>query len=135
RSAFDLLASGPELGGGDVPRDVPARKGARTSVVPPEVVARALTDAGPRPVPVASADESGPVVAPERDEGIPVYAEAGELRRAAPEAEASPRPQGGRVSEPGVGLLRDAPRPPFKAVPVAVAVVPGLLLHGLGSWV
>lgn len=137
RSAFDLLASGPELGGGDVPRDVPARKGARTSVVPPEVLARALTDAGPRHVPMASAAESGPVVAPERGDRVPVYAEAGELRRASPEeVEASPRPQhqGGRVSEPGVGLLREAPRPPFKALPVAVAVVPGLLLHGLGSW-
>ncbi|MBN8230479.1 hypothetical protein JYK02_23480 [Corallococcus macrosporus] len=105
-SAFELLASGPELGGSDIPRDVPPRRASPPPVVPPEVMARVLTEGGPRPVPVASADESGPVVAPE----------------------------GGRVSEPRVRLTDGGPRPPFKALPVAVAVVPGLLLHGLGAW-
>ncbi|RKH38038.1 hypothetical protein D7Y23_38675 [Corallococcus sp. AB050B] len=114
RSAFDLLASGPELGGSDIPRDVPARRGSDASVVPPEVMARVLTEEGPRPVPTASAE--GPVVAPEAPDAAPDALEAG------------------RVSEPRVRLVEDAPRPPFKAAPVAVAVVPGLLLHGLGAW-
>ncbi|RKH56618.1 hypothetical protein [Corallococcus aberystwythensis] len=116
-SAFELLASGPELGGSDIPRDVPARRKAGASVVPPEVMARVLTEEGPRPVPTASAEESGPVVAPE---------DASAASRMAPE--------GGRVSEPRVRLTDSAPRPPFKALPVAVAVVPGLVLHGLGAW-
>ncbi|NNB97580.1 hypothetical protein HI113_27140, partial [Corallococcus exiguus] len=110
-SAFELLAGGPELGGSDIPRDVPKRRGSDASVVPPEVMARVLTEEGPRPVPTASAAESGPVVAPEQG-----------------------APEGGRVSKPRVRLTEDAPRPPFKALPVAVAVVPGLLLHGLGAW-
>ncbi|RKG92385.1 hypothetical protein, partial [Corallococcus carmarthensis] len=105
-TAFELLASGPELGGSDIPRDVPPRRGAGASVVPPEVMARVLTEEGPRPVPTASAAESGPVVGPEA----------------------------GRVSPPRVRLTEGAPRPPFKVLPVAVAVVPGLVLHGLGAW-
>ncbi|GMU07556.1 hypothetical protein [Corallococcus caeni] len=116
-SAFELLASGPELGGSDIPRDVPPRRAAAPSVVPPEVMARVLTEDGPRPVPTASAAESGPVVAPEG---------ASEASQVAPE--------GGRVSAPRVHLTESGPRPPFKALPVAVAVVPGLLLHGLGAW-
>ncbi|MBE4750421.1 hypothetical protein G4177_19830 [Corallococcus sp. ZKHCc1 1396] len=137
-SAFELLATGPELGGSDVPRDIPARKGSKASVVPPEVMARVLTDAGPRPVPTASAAESGPVVAPERGGGIPVYAEAGELQRINLQQDGAGgvlAQGGGRVSEPRVRLMQeDAPLPPFKALPVVVAVVPGLLLHGLGAW-
>ncbi|RYZ35103.1 MAG: hypothetical protein EOO71_36705, partial [Myxococcaceae bacterium] len=138
-SAFQLLATGPELGGSDVPRDTPVRKGSRASVVPPEVMARVLKEEGPRPVPTASAAESGPVVAPERDGGVPVYAEAGELQRSGELSSGSesgddvPARVGGRVSEPRVRLVRqDAPPPPFKALPVVVAVVPGLLLHGAG---
>ncbi|RKG96237.1 hypothetical protein D7X74_41560, partial [Corallococcus sp. CA047B] len=134
-SAFQLLASSPELGGSDVPRDVPVRKGSRASVVPPEVMARVLKEEGPRPVPTASAAESGPVVAPERDGGVPVYAEAGELQRSGSFASEDEAPSrgGGRVSEPRVRLVREeAPLPPFKPLPVVVAVVPGLLLHGLG---
>ncbi|NBC45705.1 hypothetical protein GTZ93_38535 [Corallococcus exiguus] len=111
-SAFELLASSPELGGSDIPRDVPKRRASGASVVPPEVMARVLTEEGPRPVPTASAAESGPVVAPESPGAM----------------------EGGRVSEPRVRLTEDAPRPPLKALPVAVAVVPGLLLHGLGAW-
>ncbi|MFB1483639.1 hypothetical protein [Corallococcus sp. RDP092CA] len=116
RSAFDLLASGPELGGSDIPRDTPSRRGSDAAVVPPEVMARVLTEEGPRPVPTASAAEAGPVVAPE-----------------AP-AEPQGALDGGRVSEPQARLGEDAPRPPFKPLPVAVAVAPGLLLHGLGAW-
>ncbi|WP_328700844.1 hypothetical protein [Corallococcus silvisoli] len=115
-SAFDLLASGPELGGGDVPRAAPPRRGANASGVPPEVMARVLTEEGPRPVPMASAAESGPVVAPDA------------------ETDDAPGPPGRRVSAPRTRLVEDAPRPPFKAVPVVVAVVPGLVLHGLGAW-
>ncbi|RKG67637.1 hypothetical protein D7V88_41005, partial [Corallococcus terminator] len=135
-SAFQLLASSPELGGSDVPRDMPVRKGSRASVVPPEVMARVLKEPGPRLVPTASADESGPVVAPERSGGVPVYAEAGELQRSGSGSleEDVPSRGGGRVSEPRVRLTQDAaPLPPFKALPVVVAVVPGLLLHGAGA--
>jgi hypothetical protein len=110
-SAFDLLASGPELGGGDIPSAAPARRGSRASVVPPEVMARVLTEEASRLVPMASAAEGGPVVAPE------------------------PSPSGGRVSEARVRLVEDGPRPPFKPLAVPVAVVPGLLFHGLGAWV
>ncbi|WP_223639843.1 hypothetical protein [Corallococcus sp. EGB] len=116
RSAFELLASGPELGGSDIPREAPARRGSDASVVPPEVMARVLTEESPRPVPTASAAQAGPVVAPEAP---------GETQEAL---------EGGRVSEPGVRPVEDAPRPPFKPLPVVVAVVPGLLLHGLGAW-
>ncbi|RKG65297.1 hypothetical protein D7V80_23935, partial [Corallococcus sp. CA054B] len=127
-SAFELLASSPELGGSDIPRDVPKRRGSDASVVPPEVMARVLTEEGPRPVPTASAAEAGPVVAPEAS--MEAYGEApGE----AP-GDSSVESQGGRVSEPRVRLTEDAQRPPFKVLPVAVAVVPGLLLHGLGAW-
>ncbi|MDC0711601.1 hypothetical protein POL68_24240 [Stigmatella sp. ncwal1] len=47
----------------------------------------------------------------------------------APRAEPCPVPQEALLSAP------EAPRPAFQPVPAALSVVPGLLFHGLGTWV
>ncbi|NVJ26612.1 MULTISPECIES: hypothetical protein [Myxococcus] len=142
-SAFELLARSPQLGGSDIPRDLPGRAtvGApRRPRAPDDSLP--MPDLGmqsPLPAPELRAMSSGPF----RSEGEPVGAEAASPEVTA-EGSAADVPMGmpsplsphGVPSSPlspvpaSTTALLDSSRS-FQVVPAAVAVVPGLLFHGL----
>ncbi|MFY2556387.1 hypothetical protein ACN469_01985 [Corallococcus terminator] len=150
-SAFELLARSPQLGGSDIPRDLPGRAtvGAPRRPRMPDA-SLPMPDLGmrsPLPAPELRALSPGHSVS----EGEPVGAEAsstgveGSDVSTAVSASAADVPMGmpapltphGVPNSPlsplpaSTEVLLDASSRSFKVVPAAVAVVPGLLFHGL----
>lgn len=139
QSAFDLLAQGPELGGQDVPRDLPVRLpapmpplraggapglAARTSPVGDGAAeAASAVSAGD-----GAAEAASTVLARERGAVTPsmvlVVSEGSEAVSTVPLAPPAP----------GLTPLAQVEPRSFQPLPVAAAVVPGLLFHGLGPW-
>ncbi len=136
-SAFELLASGPELGGQDVPSDLP-RLG--SGVAPP---GRLHVEAGT----AVGTETSGPVTASEPEatgsahtvpevgaSSVPASvsgAEAQAVPGAGPMLGTPPSP----LAPSGLAPLSPLqPRASFQVLPAAASVMPGLLFHGLGPW-
>ncbi|MCP3170068.1 hypothetical protein [Myxococcus qinghaiensis] len=161
-SAFELLARSPQLGGSDIPRDLPGRATVGTPRRPrmPDA-SLPMPDLGmqsPLPAPEwraaspglfmskgepVGAEASSPEVASAHPEGEPA-SPSSELLAPASTASAADAPMGmpapltphGVPNSPlspvpaSTQALLDSSRS-FKVVPAAVAVVPGLLFHGL----
>lgn len=177
-SAFELLARSPQLGGSDIPRDLPGRAtvGAPRRPRTPDA-SLPMPDLGmrsPLPAPELRAASSGPFIsegeragaeaAPAHPEGEPALTSAAVASPSSPGLsadESGTGPSSGLLAPASTGSTADAsigmPAPltpqgvplgplapvpasthalldssrSFKVVPAAVAVVPGLLFHGL----
>ncbi|NTX05600.1 hypothetical protein [Myxococcus sp. CA040A] len=138
-TAFDLLARSPQLGGTDIPRDLPGRAtvGAPRRPRMPDAMVP-MPDLGrqsPLPAPELLRVES-PVPSPSSELLAPASAEAAASVSEVPMGLPAPLTPQVRPDSPlsplpaSTTALLDASRS-FQVVPAAVAVVPGLLFHGL----
>lgn len=150
QSAFELLASGPELGGQDVPSDLPRR----LPVAPPpgrfhveaagggtEDTAQAVHASGEaaagsaaRAVVASGSMSEGAgqvvLVAGASSEAVS-GAETRGVPGAGPMLGTPPSPLGPQGLMP---LSPLQPRASFQVLPAAASIMPGLLFHGLGPW-
>ncbi|HZI10262.1 MAG TPA: hypothetical protein VE153_07680 [Myxococcus sp.] len=149
-SAFELLASGPELGGLDVPRDLPVRipgpapagrfhavAGVRAPQVPaPEGSAQAVLASGDAAARSAVQAASAVAVVPaaastSSEDSAPVTATQAEVASVGPVLGTPTSPLAPPALAPHSPLR---PRASFQVLPAAASVLPGLLFHGLGPW-